>query len=391
MVTEPYVDFPCADADSHLMELPGWLDSYVTGPALDEVQDLDLTCAGATTPDDIERTLGRLADRSAGAPPLQDLLTTKSWAAYGGSIPHERSRALDRLGFERQLVITTLATTQFSRSTPDISYEFVRAHNEAVTDFCSADPRLGAVGFVPLEDPERAAAAALDAVDMGCVAVLLPFSPPPHAPTHPCYDGFWDALSTAGVPVVFHLGHGTQTVPRAFHDNGVPTTDFLGTDRSMRAKDAVQAHHSVEVFLTCLVLDGLFDRFPGLRVVCLEFGAGWVPDWMRRLDLARTYADTEPLVAGLARRPSEYVRDHLLVCPQPDEDLGSLLRTCPPEILAFSSDFPHPEGSDDPVGRFVESMGDVAEPTKAAFFRENFRRFFESDARSRQRWDRRAA
>jgi predicted TIM-barrel fold metal-dependent hydrolase len=368
-----YVRFPCADLDSHLMELPGWLADHAEEPLRSALRPLDLTCAGASTPTDLERTRRRLAAGPAPVPPARELLQVKGWAAYGGSDPAERSAALDRLGFEAQLVISTLATTQLPRD-PDLHDAGVRAHNRAMAAFCSGDDRLLPAGFVPLTDPARSARLAQDAVDLGCAAVLIPFGAPPRSPGHPDYDPVWAVLAEAGVPAAFHLGHGPQTIHPAFHQTGSPSTDFLGSERSLRAKDAVVAHHGIEVFLAALVLDGVFDRHPGLAVVCMEFGAGWVPDFRRRLDLTDAYRSTEPLVDRLARRPSEYVAEHMLFCPQPDEDLAELLPRCPPEMLAFASDFPHPEGGTDPVGRFLEGLRDADDRTRALFFRENFRR-----------------
>lgn len=371
---ETYVDFPCADADSHLMELPTWLAPFVPPDVLPRLGELDMTCAGATTPDDIRTTQDRLAGPPSTAA-LEDLLDVKGWSAVGGSDPTERSLALDVFGYEAQVVYSTLATTQFPRD-PDGFDACVRAHNRAMAEFCGHDARLLPTAFVPLTETGRSVALLDDALTEGCRAVLVPFNAPPRSPGHPDFDPYWARLAEAGVPAAFHLGHGPQTFNSAFHNTGTPSADFLGTERSLRSKDAVVAHHGIEIMLTCLVLDGVLERHPSLNVVCLEFGAGWVHDLMRRLDLVEDYRATEPLLSTLRLRPSEYMRRQVVFCPRPDEDLHTILGQLDPEMLAFASDFPHPEGGRDPVGSFLPALQHHDERVAHMFFRENFRRVY---------------
>ena len=64
-------------------------------------------------------------------------------------------------------------------------------------------------------------------------------------------------------------------------------------------------HHPPETFLACMVLDGVFEKFPRLRGGCIEQGALWVVPWLRRLDIAQeTFQRTEPALqpAAEARR-----------------------------------------------------------------------------------------
>ncbi len=108
-----------------------------------------------------------------------DVMGAKGWNALGAFDPAERSRALDLLGFDAQLVFSTFAPTQFASDDDlELLYGGTRAHNRAMVDFCSADRRLIPVGFVPLTDAERAIQAAREAIAMGCRAILVPSVPP---------------------------------------------------------------------------------------------------------------------------------------------------------------------------------------------------------------------
>jgi hypothetical protein len=90
----------------------------------------------------------------------QNIMQLKGWEAYGGSDPAERSRALDVLGFNCQLVLPSIAPGQFwglfgqTHRNAKLLYGGFRALNRAITDFCSVGKRLLPVGFVPLDVPE---------------------------------------------------------------------------------------------------------------------------------------------------------------------------------------------------------------------------------------------
>ena len=95
----------------------------------------------------------------------------------------------------------------------------------------------------------------------------------------------WELLEASNVPVVSHIGGGGSPVRRGFHDNGRPVTDFLGGGENVRSKDFMAIHQRPEVFWGAMVLDGIFDRYPGLTGASIEEGAMWVVSWIRRLDL----------------------------------------------------------------------------------------------------------
>ena len=58
--------------------------------------------------------------------------------------------------------------------------------------------------------------------------------------------------------------------------------------------------------------------------------------------------------------------------PFPGEDVGRLIRDAGAELFMFSSDYPHPEGTDDPIGRFERTFKDISEEAKTKFYSENF-------------------
>jgi uncharacterized protein len=121
-----------------------------------------------------------------------------------------------------------------------------------------------------------------------------------------------------------------------------------------------------------LILDGLFDRHPGLRGGCIEQGAGWVVSWLHHLDYAhRAFRRTEEPLRRLARTPSDYVRSHLKFTPFPGEPVGWMMEQAGPELFMFSTDYPHPEGGKDPLAKFEETLTDAGESELSKFYWEN--------------------
>ncbi len=362
------------DADSHIMELPDWLVEYADPDVRDRIRPLYLGAAGKLADHAMRDAEARTADPAAAAALEDKLLDHKGWSALGAFDPVERTRALDLLGFDCQLVFSTFAPTQFLGDDPALVYGGTRAHNRAMVDFCSDDPRLVPVGFMPWGSPERNVETVREAIDLGCGAILLPSVPEAgvRSPTHPDNDPVWQELEANDIPFMLHIGGGGRLMRPEFHDNGRKVTDFLGGGENIRSKDYMAIHMPPEIFLSCLVLDGVFERFPGLRGGCIEQGAMWVVPWLKRLDLAQyTFRKTEPALA-LDRPASEYVHGHLWFTPFPTEPVGWMIEQAGDDLFLFSSDYPHPEGGRDPLARFEGSMTAVGEGAKQRFYADNF-------------------
>jgi predicted TIM-barrel fold metal-dependent hydrolase len=364
------------DADSHVMELRGWLASYADDAIRDRIGDLRLGGAGRLAAEAVEEAEARRSDPAAAVALEERLLTAKGWSALGAFDPEERSRALDLLGFEKQLVFSTFSPSQFLFSEdPEVRWGGNRAHNRAMVDFCAHDERLLPVALVPLTDPEYAAREVQASLDDGAAAVMVTHDPPPeHSHTHPVYDGVWGRLAEAGVPFVLHVGGSRRGIPRSLHNNGLaPVTDFIGGGENVRAKDYMALHHAPEVFVACMAMDGVFDRFPRLHGGVIELGALWVPSLLTRLDLAtNNFRKTEPQLNGMELKPAEYIHRQMWFTPFPGEPVGQMIEMAGDDLFMFSSDYPHPEGTKDPLGRFEATMAGISEQAKERFYSGNF-------------------
>lgn len=75
--------------------------------------------------------------------------------------------------------------------------------------------------------------------------------------------------------------------------------------------------------------------------------------------------------------PSEYIRRQVRFTPFPHEDIGWLIDEVGPELFLFSSDYPHPEGTRDPLGRFEKFLTNTGEAAKQRFYSGNFADLFD--------------
>src|SRR4029079_18496482 len=115
------------DADSHVMELGDWLPQYADPAIRERIRPLALGAAGQLAEQAVADAARRRGDRDA-ARRLEDaLMNAKGWSALGAFDSTERSRALDLLGVDKQLVFSTFAATQFASPDHDLLYGGSRA------------------------------------------------------------------------------------------------------------------------------------------------------------------------------------------------------------------------------------------------------------------------
>jgi predicted TIM-barrel fold metal-dependent hydrolase len=371
------------DADSHVMELPDFLQEFADPAVRDRLPEISFAGAGH-----LGDGLKELGARKAHRPERVDELVAlgdgliagpKGYQALGAFNPTERSAALDLLGFDRQFVFSTFsAGTIFTPGLdPEVAAGGARAHNRAMAAFCAGDDRLIGVGATTLDDPADAVAVIEDILELGLGAVWIPHRPAGgRSPGHNDLDPFWARAAEAGLPVVLHVGGSVLQAKSAWMNTGRPLpTDWLGGGENVRGKDMIGLHHEAETFLGTIVLDGVLERHPKLRVGVIELGAGWVPALLRRLDnIAEIWKRSEPELAALQRRPSEQITAQIGFTPYPFEDVGALVRESNADLYMFSSDYPHIEGGRNPIGRFSSSLAGFDDSVLERFYSANMGR-----------------
>jgi predicted TIM-barrel fold metal-dependent hydrolase len=364
------------DADSHVMETREWLEPFMDADLKSRLRPLY-----GREPGRIDKMLDEAKMRGSDAKAAEKAFENpiagpKGWLAAGAFATSERTRVLDMFGFSSQLVFGTFALSPVLAAKDDgVKYAGARAYNEAMAAFCRPDPRLFGVAFVPLDDPERALEEVNAALKTGAKAIMVSAAAPgERSPGHPDFYPIWARLEETGTPFMLHIGPGTKTQPAAFRNNGRERApDLHGGGENLRFADYIMLSFAPQIWLTAMVYDGVFERFPKLRGGIIEAGAGWAPEFMRELDIGfKSFGKTDPYLKAMAMKPSEYIRRAVKFTPFPGEDAGRMIRDGGADLFMFSSDYPHPEGTNDPLGRFERTMGDIDEDTKDRFYRRNY-------------------
>ena len=377
------------DADAHIMETPNWLRDYAD-PALRErivepgyVNELRQTGDNDNQRSNLDTAFARIEQRHASAEyraeEEAEIMNRKNFAATGAFVKEDRPRCLDLIGVASQLIFNTFHNRRLHdwehADDLDFAYGVARAHNRGMVDFCSVDDRLLASCYVPLADFERTKAIALEALEMGAAALLIPSGcPKGHSPSHIGLDPLWAIAQEAGVPIVFHVGGTGDLIDSGYFKNGLPIPpDFHGGEENFRSVDYMGIPGPPMQTLATMIFDGVLERFPELRIGVIEQGAIWLPSWMRQMESAfDAFLRHEERLQKLSLRPSEYVVRQIRATPYPTEDVGWITEQIGPEVCLFSTDYPHVEGGRRPVERFERSLGDASEAIRHRFYAENF-------------------
>lgn|GEM_PF-158677 len=372
------------DADSHITDSFGWLEQYSS----DYVKENMMEGLIPRTLPGLQKLIDAADKRLAGDDPeLTEELKSNifghagkmnQFAAYGAVDKNERVEALELMGIQSQIVFPLAGMSRFARSNdPRLVYEGSEALNRGMADFCSASDRLLAVGHVALNDPDKALESLKQAIDFGIKAIwLFSDSVEGRAPSHIAYDPLWALMEEAGVPIVLHIGSGVR-MPDEYMNTGVERI-LEGSARNLettKPKDMNVLHHSIERWMTCMIYDGVLERFPKLKIGLIELGANWIPAMMMNLDIGvKELGKFDVALRDLSIKPSEYVQRQVRVTPFHMEDTGWVMRNVGKDILMFNTDYPHPEGGTDPFGDFERSLDAVnATPEELDnFYSKNF-------------------
>jgi predicted TIM-barrel fold metal-dependent hydrolase len=222
---------------------------------------------------------------------------------------------------------------------------FARAHNRWLAErWLSRDSRLRGGVLCPAQDPVAAAAEIRrTAVDERFAHLLLvggaerPYGDPRYLP-------IFEAAVECGLPVAIHSGGEGMGIAAPPGGAGLPNHYIEW--------HTVGSAGSIMTHLVSMICNGLFDRFPTLKVLMMEGGIAWLPGMLWRLDTNWRGLRTE--IPWVTRRPSEVVREQIRFTTQPlehtdgrDDLLFEMLEAAgAPEILCFASDYPHWDGDD---------------------------------------------
>jgi uncharacterized protein len=293
---------------------------------------------------------GRAAELRYEKPKPED--TYLKGAAFGTMDMRERLQLLDREGMAKTVLYPTIGLLwECETMDVELSGAYCRAYNRWIADFCGdSGGRLVPIAHVSLGDPDEAARELERAVKAGCKgAFIAPFtiSRRPHG--DPAHDRLFAIAQEAGVPVAIHptLEPPEFGVHRRYDNFGWAAWYF----------DLFAAQGVQHAFATFFQL-GVFDRFPRLKVVVLESGAGWIGYFLDRAD-AIFSGTTIAQTVRLKEKPSFYFKERCFISADPDErTIAGMMTHVGEEKFFWASDYPHP----DHPGNYLEELAGLVKP-----------------------------
>ena len=211
---------------------------------------------------------------------------------------------------------------------PALAQALARAWNDFIGEVCAARPRLRGVAMVSLLSiPEAVKELNRAVTTYGLEALMV----------H-CHGYKMDLGSPAFWPL-YEEAERLQ-IPVAFHPNAPGAEGTERWDTFLCAHTVGFAFELMQAFLGIMV-GGVLERCPRLRVGFFEGGCGWVPYWLDRIDEHYEKRPEEaPLLKG---KPSEYVREGRVFFSFEPEDrmLPYCLERIGADQFLFASDYPH--------------------------------------------------
>ena len=371
------------DADTHMMEHPNWIYDFASEDIKEHLEPI--VEGDKEVSERIDKAIANFENRRSSSIALEqakkDFMTWnhKGWEGLGAFNAEERKLANDLLGFKAHIVFPTSAFDQvLAAKEQKIVLGGVEALNKGMATFCSVDKRMHGAAYIPFAFGEDIALKFLkQAIKDGFSVIMIDTIAPQgaKASTHPDFDAVWKEIEENDIAITLHVGadNGWDPVPLSFYNNGSNVSTHKEGDAPRDALAYMGISYCAELFLASMIFDGVFSRFPKLRVGVVELGASWIISWMKHLDQSyRAFRRLQDL-SQVELLPSEYVQKHIKVTAFPGEDIGWLLNNGAADLMMFASDYPHHEGTNDPISRFEKTMEGVSEEKKTKFYSTNFK------------------
>ena len=284
-------------------------------------------------------------------------------ALPGGWDPAARLSDQDVDGVEGEVLHTTLGFRLFWLKDAALQRECFRVYNDWLAEFCSYDRRrFAGVALISLYDIEAACEELRRARSMGLLGGMIGLSPPPGSPPYssPVYDRFWATAEELEMPLVLHeiTGGAESRLIIAYWDEHAS----LGT---------VINHHEAQRTLGMIILSGVLERFPKLKIISAENHADWLPVFLKRLGNAFRNRPSS-YATKLSMPPVDYFHRQIYVTYMNEPDAIENRDLIGVENLAFATDYPHGASTWPNSQKIVErDFENVPEEDRRRMIRDN--------------------
>ena len=280
-----------------------------------------------------------------------------------------RLGVMDEQGLERIWLFPTMAMVYEEplKHDPGAVQLLFRAFNRWLQEdwgFAYQD-RIFASPYITLVDVDWACAELEWALDHGARAIVTrpaaaTTESGPRSPGAAEFDPFWARVNEAGITVVVHAGDSGYTAHGYARDGF--TTDFGGIPQPIRM---LQLERPIEDFLSSLVCDNLFHRFPNLRVASVENGSKFLDGLFGRLGVV-----SRKMNGWFPEDPVETFRRHIWVNPFWEDQVDDVIDAVGVDRVIFGSDWPHIEALPEPL-QYVDEVRHLAPEDQRAILATN--------------------
>jgi len=250
----------------------------------------------------------------------------------GGWDPIARLADQDRDGIAAELLYPTVGMMLCNHPDFDYKQACFEAYNRWLQAYCGAAPdRLFGHAQTAMRSVEEGIADLERAKAMGFVGMMMPGDPQLEDYDHPIYDPFYEAAVALDLPLSFHI-----LTSRA---------DQLKTRRGPRINSFQAIIRGCQDIIGTFIFGRVFERHPGLKLVCVEADAGWAPHFMYRMDHAYKRHRYWLKCEEMQRLPSEYFAENVYLTFQDDWTAFDAVKRCNPRRLMWANDFPHSDST----------------------------------------------
>jgi predicted TIM-barrel fold metal-dependent hydrolase len=262
------------------------------------------------------------------------------------SDPAARLALMDEMGVDVQVVYPNVAGFGGQRLAKAgdgrLRRVCVEIWNDAMAEMQErSGGRLLPMALVPWWDPVATATEIARAKGLGLRGVILHADPQEldggHDLGHPSWDPVWAACAELGLPASFHIG-ASDTQHSWFGTSPWPSHD----DDQRLALGSAMIYLGNARIIGNLIFSGVLERHPGLKVVSVESGIGWIPFTLEALDY-QLHETSPTTLERLSMAPSAYFRRQIYGCFWFERTgLPELIRSVGVDNCLFETDFPHP-------------------------------------------------
>lgn len=283
--------------------------------------------------------------------------------------PRARAELWDAWHVDKGVLFPTIGILPFPTEDQELANAYCAAYNDWQADFMAVIPdRVVPIAIVNWYDVEAAARELDRNLARGFRGLFVPpETVAGRAPGDPHFDPLWARLCAANAPGCLHVIVRTTgaAIPfRAWHEAKLGAVFTFGLGATGQLMPAMAS----------LVLGGLFERFPTLRVASVEAGCGYAAYLMDRLDEKFRYFDFS---TKLRMRPSDYIRRNCYFVAEPEErTIGAMLELVGEDHIVWGSDYPHVDSTVEAPGLLRKQISTLSPERRQRVLGDNAVRLF---------------